>query len=231
MHTCRELSDPPTHNTLPTFGCFWQLVYAVALCLSCSLLCFPQHDSTWSSVLSPVEVESQTRHSLPLLALYEALGSYAPLNLCQSLKHTSPRTQTYSILLGWEDLQHMNNSIIHILSPHSFHWVRSKYGYQRLSEYQSAEMDSATQPAHWCLNINTYLICYKYDAMQRETCFYTHIQTYKLRLLSLTYFQISLSYLLKETAVKHGLNGNLSTKKTSTSPKNTYQELRLSYVT
>lgn len=185
MQRCRELSDPLTHNTLPTFGCAWQLVYAVTLCLSRNLLCFPQHDPTWSSVLSPVEVESQTRHSLPLLALYEALGSYAPLNLCQSLKHTSPRTQTYSILLGWEDLQHMNNSIIHILSPDSFHWVRSKYGYQRLSEYQPAEMDSATEPAHWCMNINTYFICYKYDAMQRETCFYKYIQTYKLRLLSL----------------------------------------------
>jgi len=158
MHRCRELSDPTTRNTLPTFGCAWQLVYAAVLCLSCSLLSFPQHDPTWSSVLSPVEVESQTRHSLPLLALYEALGSYAPLNLCRSLKRTSPRTQTYSILLGWEDLQHKNNSIIHILPPHLFHWVRSKYGYQRLSEY--AKMDSATQPTHWCLNINTYLILY-----------------------------------------------------------------------
>jgi carboxypeptidase C (cathepsin A) len=113
----------------------------------------------------------------------------------------------------------MNNSIIHILSPHSFHWVRSKYGYQRLSEYQPAEMDSATHPAHQCLNVNTYLICYKYDAMQKETCFYTYIQTYKLRLLSRKCFQVSLSYLLKERAVKHGLNGHMSTGKIPPVPR------------
>jgi len=175
MYRCRELYNPTTHNTLPTFGCAWQLVYAVALCLSCSLLCFPQHDPTWSSVLSPVEVGSQTRHSLPLLALYEALGSYAPLNRCQSLKRTSPRTRTYSILLEWEDLQHMNNSVIHILSPHSFHWDRFKYGYQRLSEYQPAEMDSATQPTHWCLNINTYRILYVTNMVCKGENVPTHI--------------------------------------------------------
>jgi hypothetical protein len=114
--------------------------------------------------------------------------------------------------LGWEDLQHMNYS--HPIPTSIFHWLRSKYGYWRQRECCLAELASATQPCHWCLNIMAYFILHlKHDAMQRDAYFYTYLQTYKLRLLSVKHFQILLHYLLKETAVKPGLNGNLSTGK------------------